>query len=134
MNFEIIELPKITDPRGSLSFIEREVIPFSIQRVYFLYDIPCGTERGGHAHKEQKQLLIAINGSFDVILDDGKERNIITLDTPTKGLLIRDGWRELKNFSTGAVCLVLSSGHYDESDYIRNYNDFLAFKGSLPKS
>jgi len=132
-NINLIEIPKISDPdgRGNLSVIEKEVLPFSIKRVYYLYDVPSDSSRGGHAHIELKQFLIALSGSFDVVLDNGKERRIITLNRPNKGLLIPSGvWRELENFSAGAVCLSLVSEVYKEEDYIREYKDFKLFKGA----
>lgn len=129
MKFKIIELPKIEDRRGNLSVIEGDIIPFKIQRVYYLYDVPSGAERGGHAHKNQQAFLVVLSGSFDVFLHDGKEIHTISLNTPNKGLLIPNGyWRELRNFSAGAVCLVVSSGKFDEEDYIRDYQTFLNLK------
>lgn len=128
---EIIDIPKIADPdgRGNLSVIEKEVLPFSIKRVYYLYDVPSSASRGGHAHIELQQCLIALSGSFDVVLDNGSERKIITLNKPNKALIIPNGiWRELENFSSGSVCLAVVSAEYEEEDYIRNYQDFLAFK------
>ena len=126
MEIKIVNIPKIEDPRGNLSVIEKEVVPFEIKRVYYLYDVPAGAERGGHAHKKLQQFLVALSGSFDVILNDGKEEKIVTLNKPFEGLLITNGiWRELKNFSSGAVCLVLASTVYEEADYIRNYEEFL---------
>ncbi len=125
------EIPKISDPdgRGNLSVIEKNILPFEIKRVYYLYDIPSDSTRGGHAHKELQQFLIALSGSFDVVLDDGENRRIITLNRPNKGLLIPNGvWRELENFSAGAVCLSLVSDEYDEHDYIRDYDDFTLLK------
>lgn len=125
---KILNLPKIEDPRGNLSVIEKEIIPFNIKRVYYLYDLPSGSERGGHAHKEQQEFIIAVSGSFDVILDDGKEKKTFSLNKPNEGLFVeRNTWRELKNFSSGAVCLVVSSGEFDEEDYIRDYKAFLDF-------
>lgn len=130
MEIKIIKIPKIEDPRGNLSVIENNVIPFEIKRVYYLYDVPSGAERGGHSHKEQQEFLIALSGSFDVILDDGKEQKMITLNKPFEGLLISNGiWRELKNFSSGAVCLVVASDVFFEEDYIREYKEFLATLG-----
>ena len=128
----IIKLPKITDPRGNLTFIESQnQIPFHIQRVYYLYDVPGGAERGGHAHKELHQLIVAISGSFDVILDDGCEKKKIHLNRPYEALYVCPMiWRELNNFSSGSVCLVLASNHYTEDDYYRDYNEF---KTTCPK-
>lgn len=124
---KIIELPKISDPRGNLTFIEgNNHIPFNIQRVYYLYDVPGGAERGGHAHKNLHQIIIAISGSFDVFLDDGFERKRFHLNRSYKGLYVCPMlWRELDNFSSGAVCLVLASHNFDESDYYRNYQEFI---------
>ena len=130
---KIIEIPKITDPdgRGNLSVIEKDTLPFAVKRVYYLYDIPGGETRGAHAHKELKQCLIALSGSFDVIIDDGTVKQTITLNRPDRGLLIPNGiWRELVNFSSGSVCLSLVSDVYKESDYIRDYNEFLGLKSS----
>lgn len=128
-DIQVITLPKIEDRRGNLSFIEKDIIPFDIKRVYYLYDVPGGAERGGHAHKNLRQFLIALSGSFDVILDDGVTRQTYTLNIPNKGLLIPTGiWRELKNFSSGAVCLVMASEVFMEEDYIREYDDFLESK------
>lgn len=124
----IIDIPKITDPRGNLAVIEKNSIPFAIKRVYYLYDVPSYAFRGGHAHKEQQELLVALSGSFEVVLDDGKSKQKIMLNKPDKGLLIPTRiWRELENFSSGAVCLVLASGEFDENDYIREYQDFESF-------
>jgi hypothetical protein len=130
-NIELIEIPKIIDPkgRGNLSVIEKDCLPFPIKRVYYLYDVPSDSYRGGHAHKEQLECLIALSGSFNVILDDGNTKKAINLNKPDKGLLINTGiWRELENFSSGAICLVLSSGEFLEKDYIRSYEEFLTFK------
>lgn len=126
MNIEIIKIPKIDDYRGNIAFIEKDVVPFEIKRVYYLFDIPSNARRGGHSHKEQFELLIPLSGSFDVMVDDGKEKRVIALNKPDKGLLIKSNvWRELENFSSGSVCLVISSGEYLEEDYIRNYQEFL---------
>ncbi|MCL4119042.1 UNVERIFIED_CONTAM: hypothetical protein GTU68_041814 [Idotea baltica] len=126
---EIIDIPKIEDRRGNLSVIEKDCIPFDIKRVYYLYDVPSNAYRGGHAHKEQLEFLIALSGSFSVVLDDGKNKQTVTLNKPNKGLLIPTGvWRELEDFSAGSVCLVLASDEFLESDYIRDYNDFKSFK------
>jgi dTDP-4-dehydrorhamnose 3,5-epimerase-like enzyme len=123
----IIELPKISDPRGNLTFIEGEShVPFSIQRIYYLYDVPGGAERGAHAHKELHQLMIAVSGSFNVTLNDGREKKTFFLNSSHQGLYICPMiWRELYGFSTGSVCMVLASRRYDEHDYYRNYDEFL---------
>lgn len=129
MNIALISIPKIEDNRGNLSVIENDVLPFEIKRVYYLYDVPSGAERGGHAHIDQKEFLIALSGSFDVILNDNKERKSITLNKPFEGLLINQGiWRELNNFSSGSVCLVLASAVFDEADYIRDFDEFIKYK------
>ena len=126
---ELLELPKISDSRGNLSFVEEGICPFEIKRVYYLYDIPAESIRGGHAHKVLKQLLIPLAGSFNVLLDDGKDKKEVNLYRPYQGLLICPMiWRELKQFSSGAVCLVLASKKYDGSDYFRVYEDFLKAK------
>lgn len=124
---QIIDLPKISDSRGNLSYIEgTNHIPFSIERVYYLYDVPGGEERGGHAHKELQQLIIAISGSFDVELSDGKQKKRFTLNRPYRGLYVpKMLWRELNNFSSGTVCMVLASDKYDEADYYRDFSDYL---------
>lgn len=124
----IIDLPKIPDHRGNLSFIEgNRHVPFEINRIYYLYDVPAGAERGGHGHKALQQLVIAVAGSFDVMLDDGSNKKLVKLNRPYEGLYICPMiWRELTNFSSGAVCLVLASEAYDESDYYRNYTEFLS--------
>lgn len=125
----LIEIPKIQDRRGNLSVVEGDTIPFVSQRVYYLYDVPSGSKRGGHAHKEQQQFLIALSGSFDVILKDGKNKKTVTLNRPNLGLLIVPGiWREIENFSSGSVCLVLSSNQFSEEDYIREFKKFKLFK------
>lgn len=129
MNIKRIPIPKIEDPRGNLSVIEKEVVPFDIKRVYYLYDVPAGAERGGHAHIQQRECLIALSGSFDVILYDGKTEKTVTLNKPFEGLLISEGiWRELKNFSSGSVCLVVASDVFEEADYIRDFQAFLDSK------
>ncbi len=122
----IIELPKISDPRGNLSVIEGGInVPFDIKRVYYLYDVPGGSARAGHGHKELQQLIIAMSGSFDVIVDDGYQRKKFQLNRSYYGLYIpKMMWREVENFSSGGVCLVLASTVYDESDYYRDYEDF----------
>ncbi|XCF05619.1 FdtA/QdtA family cupin domain-containing protein [Tamlana crocina] len=129
MTPKLIQIPKIEDRRGNLSVIEKETVPFEVKRVYYLYDVPAGAERGGHAHKNLKQFLVALSGSFDVFLHDGKQESKITLNKPYEGLLIPTGvWREIKNFSSGAVCLVLASEVFEEGDYIREFDDFLKSK------
>lgn len=126
-----VEIPKITDVRGNLGVIEKDVIPFPIKRVYYLYDVPSTAYRGGHSHIDQTELLIPLSGSFEVVLDNGLEKHAVLLNKPDKGLLVGTGiWRELQNFSSGAVCLVLSSGEFDEADYIRSYDDFIVSKKS----
>lgn len=126
----LIEFDKHEHESGNISIVENNIeIPFGIKRVYYLYDIPGGEDRGAHAHKELQQLIIAASGSFDIIIDDGSIKRTITLNRPYIGLLMVPGiWRELVNFSSGAICMVLASHKYDEKDYIRNYDDFLKFK------
>ena len=123
----IINLPKIADHRGNLTFIEgNRHIPFPVRRVYYLYDVPAGAERGGHAHKVCQEFLIAASGSFTVVIHDGHKRKKFFLNRPHYGLYIPQMiWRELENFSSGSICLVVSSEEYDESDYYRNFKGFL---------
>lgn len=129
-NINIVDIPKVHDERGSIAVVEKEVLPFPIKRVYYLYDVPSDSYRGGHAHKEQESVIIALSGSFEVIVDDGTSKKRIMLNKPTQGLYIpTDIWREIDNFSSGSVCLVLASTHYNESEYIRDYQDFKAYKG-----
>lgn len=126
---KIIDIPKIEDTRGNLSVIEKSTVPFDIKRVYYLYDVPSTAYRGGHAHKEQLELLVALSGSFEVKLRDGENQRSIMLNKPNKGLLIPTGiWRELENFSSGSVCLVLASAVFDENDYINDFEEFMSFK------
>lgn len=130
-NCKLVDLPKVADPRGNLTSIEGGThVPFAIERVYYLYDVPGGAERGGHAHKELQQLIIAMSGSFDVVLDDGREKKRYHLNRSYFGLYICPMiWRELDNFSSGSVCLVLASNRYDEADYYRDYDNFLIAQG-----
>jgi hypothetical protein len=129
----IIELPKIHEPRGNLTFIEgRRHVPFEISRVYYLYDVPGGAERGGHAHRDLSQLIVAMSGSFDVVLDDGTDRRRIHLNRSYQGLYVCPMiWRELDNFSSGSVCMVLASNRYDEADYYRDYDEYTAALAAL---
>ena len=127
---EILELPKIYDPRGNLTVAEQmRNVPFEVKRVYWTYDVPAGERRGGHAHKECVEFIIAVSGSFTVTLDDGKgNRKDFHLNHPWQGLLVPTGiWRTLEDFSSGAVCLVLASELFDEADYVYDYNDFLEY-------
>jgi len=126
-NCNILELPRIGDPRGNLTFVEGgKHIPFDIRRVYYLYDVPGGAERGGHAHKALHQLIIAMSGSFDIHLDDGYVKKTIHMNRSYNGLYVCPMmWREIDNFSSGAVCMVLASDYYDEQDYYRNYDIFI---------
>jgi len=123
----IIDLPKVTDPRGNLTFIEGgRHIPFEIKRVYYIYDVPGGAERGGHAHKKLEQFIIAVSGSFDVVVSDGCNKRKFQLNRSYYGLYICSMiWREIENFSSGSVCMALSSEYYDEADYYRDYAEFL---------
>ena len=126
---KIIQLSKITDPRGNLSVIEEiKDIPFKIERTYWIYDVPGGEKRGGHAYKENQEFIVALSGSFDVVLDDGNEKKRFSLNRSYNGLYVPKGmWREMENFSTNSLALVLSSTKYDTSDYIRDYHEFLKF-------
>jgi hypothetical protein len=128
---QLVNLPKIQDSRGNLTFIEGgEHIPFDIERVYYLYDVPGGAERGGHAHKGLQQLIVAMSGSFDVVLDDGVEKKRFHLNRSYTGLYVPTMlWRELDNFSSGSVCMVLASNKYDEGDYYREYDEYLTARG-----
>lgn len=126
----IIQLPKVLDKRGNLSIIEElKNIPFTIERTYWIYDVPGGESRGGHAYRENEEFIVALSGSFDVILDDGNEQKTFSLNRSYYGLYVPKGlWREINNFSTNSLALILSSTVYEEKDYIRDYNDFLKMK------
>lgn len=131
-DIKTIEIPKIHDTRGNLSVIEGNLIPFEIKRVYYLYDVPSGAERGGHSHIEQQEFLVALSGSFDVVMTDSVNEIKVTLNKPNQGLLIPNGiWRELENFSSGSVCLVVASDVFKEEDYIRDFEDFKLSKNSI---
>jgi hypothetical protein len=132
---KLLELNKIYNPQGNLTVITNNLdIPFEVKRIYYLYDVPSGEERGGHAHHNLQQLVIAVSGSFDVIIDDGMYKKTINLNRPFIGLYINNYiWRELKNFSSGSVCLVLASDFYKEEDYIRDYEEFLKEVRNLKK-
>lgn len=127
---KIIELPKFTDPRGNLSFIEQNKhIPFEIKRTYWIYDVPGGEERGGHAFKENQEFIVALSGAFDVIVDDGENKKTFTLNRSYYGLFVPAGlWRTMENFSTNSLALEFGSEHYSEGDYIREYGDFIKLK------
>jgi len=126
-----LDIAKVSDPRGNLAFIEQTDIPFDIHRVYYLYDVPSTSHRGGHAHKDLQQIMIALSGSFDVVLDDGKKRRTVTMNKPDRALFIPTMiWREMTNFSSGSVCLVLASAAFDEADYIRDYKQFRSINRS----
>lgn len=126
-NCNVIQLNKISDPRGNLTFVEsNRHVPFEIKRVYYLYDVPGGAERGGHGHKALHQLIVAISGSFDIHLDDGVAKKTIHMNRSYEGLYVCPMiWREIDNFTSGAVCLVLASDFYDEADYYRDYGNFV---------
>lgn len=128
---KIIQLSKIADPRGNLSVIEElKDVPFKIERTYWIYDVPGGEKRGGHAYKENQEFIVALSGSFDVVLDDGREKKLFYLNRSYNGLYVPKGmWREMENFSTNSLALVLSSTKYNVSDYIRDYQEFLKFVG-----
>jgi uncharacterized RmlC-like cupin family protein len=129
-DIKLINLPKFEDPRGNLSFIEEEDhIPFKIQRVYWIYDVPGGMSRGGHAFKNQEEFIVALSGSFNILVNNGKEKTVISLNRSYHGLYIPKGyWREMNNFSTNALAMVISSTDFSEDDYIRNYPEFLKYK------
>jgi hypothetical protein len=132
---QTIDLPRINDPRGNLTFVEaNRHIPFDIRRVYYLYDVPGGAERGGHAHKGLHQLIIAMSGSFDIHLDDGHGKKTVHMNRSYYGLYVCPMiWREIDNFSSGAVCMVLASDYFDELDYYRDYNEFIHDAGVVSK-
>lgn len=129
-NCALINFPKIQDVRGNLTFIEaRKLFPFNIERVFYLYDVPAGADRAGHAHKELHEFLIPVSGSFDITLDDGFNKKTVHLNRPYQGLHVPPTiWRQLDNFSSSSVCLVLCSHHYDENDYYRDYTQFIKIK------
>ncbi|MDO5395111.1 MAG: FdtA/QdtA family cupin domain-containing protein [Bacteroidales bacterium] len=133
---KVIEIGKIADPRGNLSVIEGgRTIPFAIGRVFYLYDVPADSSRGGHAHYTDCQFMIAVSGSFDVVLDNGAEQRRYTLNRPYRGLFIPPGfWRTMDNFSAGSVCMVITDNPYDEADYIRDYGRFREHAASSPAS
>ena len=131
---KIVQLPIIaSDRKGSITPIYNNIhIPFDVQRVYYIYDVPSGSERGGHGHKELQQLIVAASGSFDVILNDGKNKRTFALNRPSNGLLVAPMlWREIKNFSGGGICLLLASLPYDEKDYFRNFDEFMKVKWKI---
>ncbi|WP_367771550.1 FdtA/QdtA family cupin domain-containing protein [Flavobacterium sp. WC2421] len=126
---QLIKIPVVEDVRGNLGFIQKDVLPFEFKRVYYLFDVPSNAFRGGHSHIEQQEVLIALSGSFEVVLNDGFEKKSFGLNKPNIGLYIPNGiWRELENFSSGAVCLVLASDEFIEQDYIRDYDAFMSSK------
>ncbi len=126
---QLIQIPTVEDLRGNLAFVQNDILPFELKRVYYLFDVPSTAFRGGHSHVNQHEILIALSGSFEVLINDGKEKKSYLLNKPNIGLHIPTGiWRELENFSSGAVCLVLASDVFEESDYIRDYNEFLKTK------
>ena len=129
-NCDIIELKKINNRAGNISVVENDLsIPFKINRVYYIYDVPGGSDRGGHAHKTLEQYVVAVSGAFDIIIDDGRNKKSIRLDRPYIALHIKKGiWREMRNFTSGSVCMVMASLPYDKEDYIDNYKEFKKFK------
>ena len=135
MEVKIIDLPKFEDPRGNLSFIEEfKQVPFKIERTYWIYDVPGGQIRGGHAFREQQELIVALSGSFDIVVDDGKVKKTFSLNRSYNGLYVPAGlWRQMQNFSTNSLALVLSSTHYNQDDYIYDYNEFLKFRSKDEK-
>jgi hypothetical protein len=131
----MLEIDKHHNEKGNISVVENaRTIPFGVKRVYYLYDVPGGESRGGHAHKELQQFIVAASGSFDVTIDDGQIKRTFTINRPYRGLLVVPGiWRELDNFSSGSVCLVLASTEFSEEDYIRDYNEFKEYKNDSSK-
>jgi hypothetical protein len=129
----VLELSKVHNRSGNITIVEGNTdVPFAVERIYYLYDVPGGAERGGHAHKELQQIVVAASGCFDVVIDDGKNKKVVELNRPYYGLHIVPGiWREIINFSSGAICLVLASHIYDKEDYIRDYNTFKLFKNEI---
>ena len=129
-NCNVFTLPKVHNRAGNITALNNSIdLPFDVHRVYYLYDIPGGELRGGHAHKELHQLIVAVSGSFDITLDDGLNKKTVSLNRPYYGLYVLPGiWRELSNFSSGAICLVLASHKYNEKDYIRDYSEFITWK------
>lgn len=128
-SIQLLKIPVVEDTRGNLAFVQEAVLPFEFKRVYYLFDVPSNAFRGGHSHIVQQEVLIALSGSFEVVLNDGIEKKSFVLNKPNIGLHIPTGiWRELQNFSSGAVCLVLASDVYDEEDYIRDFHEFLESK------
>ena len=130
MNLQFINLPKYLDPRGNLSFIEEDThLPFKIRRVYWIYDVPGGEHRGGHAFRQTKELIVALSGSFDVVLDDGEKKYRYSLNRSYYGILVPNMmWRRMENFSTNSLALIIASTDYDENDYIRNIEEFIKLK------
>lgn len=128
-DIQFLNFPVVEDTRGNLAFIQNDILPFEFKRIYYLFDVPSTAFRGGHSHIDQHEILIALSGSFEVVLDDGLEKKAVVLNKPNIGLHIGTGiWRELQNFSSGAVCLVIASDIFDEADYIRDYSVFLDSK------
>ncbi|WP_281337327.1 sugar 3,4-ketoisomerase [Flavobacterium eburneipallidum] len=128
-DIQFLNFPVVEDIRGNLAFIQNDILPFEFKRIYYLFDVPSTAFRGGHSHIDQHEILIALSGSFEVVLDDGLEKKAVVLNKPNIGLHIGTGiWRELQNFSSGAVCLVIASDIFDEADYIRDYSVFLDSK------
>lgn len=126
---QFLNFPVVEDVRGNLAFIQNDILPFEFKRIYYLFDVPSTAFRGGHSHINQHEILIALSGSFEVVLDDGFEKSTVLLNKPNIGLPIATGiWRELQNFSSGAICLVIASDVFDEADYVRDYNEFLELK------